>query len=150
MRDREPCRIENLARRFRNALDMAREDGALREGTFPRFPRGCCGDTCDLLARYLRENGIETVCVCGTYQPGDFESVRSHAWLIDSTNNVIDITGDQFGGFSEPLRFSCKAYYGPASKFHRLFEVGECYEPARGVLFRTYDVVTNYLDAYNA
>ncbi|AQR94643.1 hypothetical protein CLSAP_19560 [Clostridium saccharoperbutylacetonicum] len=29
------------------------------------FPRGCCGDASNLLAKFLRDNGIECEYVCG-------------------------------------------------------------------------------------
>lgn len=157
MEDRDFRPIENLVRRFRHALDRAKDDGVLHEGRFLEFPRGCCDDACDLLARYLRENGVETECAYGTYWAENGIDRQSHAWLrlITNPDYIIDITGDQFKNFSDPLCFSCNVYCGSMNKFYRLFAVDKCYEagkiesynePVRGVLFRTYDAVVNHLD----
>ncbi|MFT8349294.1 transglutaminase domain-containing protein [Clostridium saccharoperbutylacetonicum] len=39
------------------------------------FPRGCCGDASNLLAKFLRDNGIECEYVCG------IKGQQSHVWL---------------------------------------------------------------------
>ena len=62
---------------FRKAIDDAKYEGKLdKDFIFCRFPRACCGDTCYLLAEYLRVKGIETIYVCG-----DFDG-QTHAWLV--------------------------------------------------------------------
>ena len=43
---------------------------------------GCCGDTCDLLASFLKSYGIPTIYVCGEYKQ------QSHAWLVVNDNRV--------------------------------------------------------------
>lgn len=92
--------IYNLVVEFRRAIDEAYDKGLLDKDTvFRRFPRGCCGDTCDLLAEYLRVNGVNTVYVFGNNQD------QSHAWLIlkdkqvripkkqyvDLPNDIVDV-----------------------------------------------------------
>ena len=70
---------------FRRAIDNARDESILlRE--FPSFPRGCCGDTCYLLAEFLRMNEIETIYVEG--KEGD----QSHAWLVVKEDRVLSPT----------------------------------------------------------
>ena len=46
--------IKLLAKRFRDAIECAKENGE-RDNLhfFLKFPRGCCGDASDLLAKYL-------------------------------------------------------------------------------------------------
>lgn len=69
--------IRELAVKFRNAIEKACDKGLFANDTFNRFPRGCCGDTSDLLAEYFCENGIKSICVNGT----DACS-QGHAWLV--------------------------------------------------------------------
>ena len=69
-------RLESLVFQFRNAMDKAKEAGDLDfDCVFRRFPNGCCGDTCYLLAEYLLRHGIKTNYVCGV------KNLQSHAWL---------------------------------------------------------------------
>jgi hypothetical protein len=49
------------------------------------FPNGCCYDTCLLLGRFLRENGVRKISCVVT---------NSHAWLLVQ-GFIVDITGDQ-------------------------------------------------------
>lgn len=69
--------IRELAVKFRNAIEKACDEGLFANDTFNRFPRGCCGDTSDLLAEYFCENGIGSICVTGTDAYG-----QGHAWLV--------------------------------------------------------------------
>ena len=79
--------IYYYAAKFRKALDHARVEPLLsRDIVFRSFPRGCCGDTCYLLAEYLRKNDIETIYVVG--EDGD----QSHAWLVVKDNNILPPT----------------------------------------------------------
>ena len=53
--------IEELATIFREAIVKAKSAGEFDDDVvFKNFPSGCCGDTSDLLARYLLNNGIKT------------------------------------------------------------------------------------------
>lgn len=89
--------IKRLVKQFRGAIDVAWGAGDFdKDFSFKNFPCGCCGDTSDLLAQFLLENGIRTYYVCGTYRGGSFEGYQSHAWLLTDNNTIIDITGDQF------------------------------------------------------
>ena len=64
-------------RKFRQYIESALNEGLLDyDFLFNHFPRACCGDTCYLLAEYLRGKGIETLYVCGDYNG------QSHAWLV--------------------------------------------------------------------
>ncbi|WP_404351689.1 hypothetical protein LG324_03010 [Phycicoccus jejuensis] len=75
------------------------------EETIPRpvgldaFPKGACGDTCEMLADFLRSRSLGDP----TYVTGLSEDhARSHAWLeIDDL--IIDITADQFGDVEEQV-----------------------------------------------
>ena len=45
-----------------------------------------------------------------------------HAWLVIENDIVLDITGDQFKGYPEPLKFKESVYVGPYNKFYKSFE----------------------------
>ena len=117
--------IECLALKFRKAIEIAYQKGLFfREQPFANFPRGCCGDTSDLLGEYLLEHGIRTKYVCGTYRYDDFDNIYSHAWLEINGRIVVDITADQFKWnplFQNVPTPSC--YVGERNDFYRLFEV---------------------------
>ena len=69
--------IRELAVKFRAAIEIAKNEGMFSSDIiFHHFPRGCCGDTCYLLAEYLKENGFETIWV--STERDDW----SHAWLV--------------------------------------------------------------------
>ena len=73
----EDWKIRELCGEYRVAIEAARDDGAFGDDiSFSRFPRGCCGDTCYLLAEYLRSKGVNTIYYSA--QRGDW----SHAWLV--------------------------------------------------------------------
>jgi hypothetical protein len=116
--------IKRLVNRFRDAIEMALDAGEFdKDFSFNKFPRGCCGDTSDLLAQFLLENGIKTYYVCGTYLDGSFENRQSHAWLLTENHTIIDITGDQFKNNSDFLNYDKSVYVGVEDDFHRLFDV---------------------------
>ena len=79
-------KIKVLATSFRGAIEIAKDAGEFdNDFAFPRFPKGCCGDTSDLLAEYLAQQDIYTYYVCGqkgTQSHADRKSTRlnsSHA-----------------------------------------------------------------------
>ena len=81
--------------RFRSALERLTTD-------YPglaRFPRGSCGDACELLGEYLSDAGLGR----WTYKCGwdSEERRRSHAWL-EQDEIIIDITADQFDDLDAP------------------------------------------------
>lgn len=116
--------VKILAKRFRGAIDKAKEAGEFdRDLIFSKFPKGCCGDASDLLAEFLLEKGIHTDYVCGTYYYYDEEyNSQSHAWLLSKDKMIIDITGDQFRYDSTFLNYDIPVYVGAEDDFHELFE----------------------------
>lgn len=112
-----------LATAFRKAIDCALEAGELRHTVIAPFPRGCCGYTSDLLQRYLRENGIKTRYVSGTYRDHSTGDSQSHAWLELADDTVVDITGDQFRFDPQPLQNNCPVYCDNPNDFYNLFEL---------------------------
>lgn len=147
--------ILKYANDFRDAIERAAQAGETDElHFFDKFPRGCCGDTSDLLAQYLCDNGIQTVYVCGTYYYGEstYDS-RSHAWLLVDDDIIVDITGDQFRLNKELHYRDQRVYVGYEDEFYRLFEVdynrdvheyGEmCLSTAR--LRRLYGIIMKYI-----
>ena len=117
------AKIETLAFNFRKAIEAAKDNG--EPGDFFRnFPVGQCGNTSDLLAQYLIDNGIGPITyVNGTYYGEDWDDKWAHTWLVVN-GLVIDITGDQFKYHKEPLAYDVPAYIGPMTDFYRLFEIG--------------------------
>lgn len=116
--------IKRLVKQFRDAVDTARYAGDFaKDFSFCKFPRGCCGDTSDLLAQFLLKNGIRTYYVCGTCRNGLFENIQSHAWLLTDHHTIIDITGDQFKDNPDFLNYDKSVYVGLADEFHKLFKV---------------------------
>ena len=103
--------------KFRDAIDRVCAEGLLdNDIVFRSFPRGCCGDTCYLLAEYLRTKGIKTVYVCGDYQR------QSHAWLVLKDNRVkepiqrwITLPDDIVDVFNS---YSANAYNGSIDVTH--------------------------------
>ena len=76
-------KIRELVYRFRSAIEVAYKDGKLSSDIiFKRFPHGCCGDTCYLLAEYLKSYGIETIWYSA--ERGEW----SHAWLVVKDKRV--------------------------------------------------------------
>ena len=116
--------IKRFVNRFRDAIERALGAGDFdNDFSFYKFPRGCCGDTCDLLGQFLLEKGIKTFYVCGTYIYGSFENRQYHAWLLTDNHTIIDITGDQFKDDPIFLNYNKSAFVGLEDDFHRLFEV---------------------------
>ena len=107
---------------FRVAIESAIKDGSIHLVSFRRFPRGSCGDACDLLARYLAENGVRMTEVVGAYRQGTLEEWQSHAGLVDDAGFVVDITGDQFKNDPIFLGYDVRAYFGPTDAFHCLLK----------------------------
>ncbi len=80
--------IKNIATRARTIMEEHHND--LSPIYFGHFPSGACGNTSDMLALYLNNNGIEGIeYVCGK------RDGRSHGWL-EVKGNIVDITSDQF------------------------------------------------------
>lgn len=115
--------IKQLAIQFRSAIEDAMNDGQFDDDfSFYKFPKGCCGDTCELLAQYLLDHHIKTDYVCGHYG-SSFETMGTHAWLQTDNNIIIDITGDQFRSIPELMNNNIPVYVDYKSKFYNLFDV---------------------------
>ena len=75
--------IYDLAYKFKSAMLAAQFEGLFEgDDIFCRFPNGCCGPTCYLLASFLKIHNIETLYVWG--ERGD----QSHAWLVVNDDRV--------------------------------------------------------------
>lgn len=74
---------------FRDAIESSLEE---LDEFFNDFPRGCCGDTAELLAAHLKDAGLGTFSYISGW---DTEAQTSHAWL-EKDGHIIDITPDQF------------------------------------------------------
>ena len=130
--------VEQLVVEFRNAIERARKSGEQDDNNFfNRFPKGCCGETCDLLAQYLWNNKISVTYVSGTHYYGEssYDS-QNHAWLLFEDNIIIDITGDQFKDQKMYYYYDKAIYVGSGNAFYELFDVDSrrdihTYEPDR-------------------
>lgn len=89
-------KLKILATEFRLAIEKCK---SIRTPafSFENFPRGCCGQACHLLAKYLEQNG------CGrfNYILGNRQG-SSHAWL-EQGKVIVDITADQFNDNNQPV-----------------------------------------------
>lgn len=112
-------KLKNIAENFRLAIEEAQKAGELK-GNMKFFPNGSCSYTCDLLQRYLHEQGIETFCFYGQASYG--ECVESHVWLETEDGIIIDITGDQYKSRIGKFYNSISVYVGSMTPFYRLFE----------------------------
>ena len=69
--------LKHLVQQFWDAIIYARDTHQFRwDKTFDNFPRACCRDASDLLARFLYQNGYNTLSVYGNCQGS------SHRWLV--------------------------------------------------------------------
>ena len=90
--DAQIFKIRKLATRFRNAIESLNVTELPL--TLHKFPRGSCGDTCEMLGAYFIDQNL-----------GEFKYIRakrweghneeSHGWLKQD-NLIVDITADQF------------------------------------------------------
>ena len=113
--------IKVLATKFRKALEKAKDDRVFiyMDDLF-NFPAGCCGTTSELLAEFLKINGITTEYFCGEVNCDN----QTHAWLIAREKIIIDITGDQFKYNVYLDNYNVKVYVGYQDLFHSRF--AEC------------------------
>lgn len=82
--------IRQYGLKFRKAIESLTTSEFPQSSFFENFPRGCCGDTSNLFAKYLSKKGIDALYVWGINQ-NDY----SHAWL-EYRGVIIDLTADQF------------------------------------------------------
>jgi len=107
--------------RFRYALETL--DKRRVPLTLAEFPLGSCGDVCEILAEHLKELG----CGLFDYVMGIDDYGKTHAWL-EQDGVIIDITADQFPGFSEKI-YICKT-----GKFYEQFSVQERHKAGYSML----------------
>lgn len=76
---------------------------------------------------------------------------NQHTWLL-AEGLVIDITGDQFEYYDEPLENDIPVYVGPKTPYYELFEVHPYgryetigYNPMGKDLDKWYQVIMKYL-----
>lgn len=126
-------KIRELAEEFRQAIIDAKNDGAFAHySPMKYFPRGCCEVASDLLAEYLRSNGIETHGVFGIFYYNNDTDYYPHEWLVLQNHEeiIIDITGDQFC-FEKLLDcYSIPVYMGTVDDMHRKFKITEPFRMA--------------------
>lgn len=98
---------------------------------FQKFPTGQCGYTTEFLAKYLSSIGYTNMIYeTGVYYWDDWEQnpdhePNQHTWLLVD-GLVIDITGDQFRYYDEPIKNCTPVYVGPKTPYYDLFEVHPC------------------------
>lgn len=82
------------------------------------FPTGCCGDTAELLAAYLSDEGFPGFFYAEG-KNGGRDSALGHAWL-ELDGLIVDVTADQFNsrGYQLP-----KVVVSKHSSFHGGFVV---------------------------
>lgn len=148
--------INKLVNQFRNAIDKAVDNNEFQDDTFSEFPKGCCGDTSDLLAHYLLVNGYKSYYMNGTYYGCNNEIMQSHAWLMLDDGTIIDITGDQFM-YRHDLFNKMRVYIGDRNSFYDHFEmhtkekvyhtgINGLDEYSRTRMFMLYDKIMKYID----
>lgn len=122
--------LHRIAQNFRDAIEAAKSN---REPYifFDKFPTGQCGYTTELLAKFLSSKGYtDMIYETGVYHWEDFEvnadhEPNQHTWLLVE-GLVIDITGDQFRYYDEPVKNNTSVYVGPKTPYFELFEVHPC------------------------
>ena len=119
-----PEYIKQLARSFRSAIEKAKQEHDLvGDAVFSRFPCGCCGDTCDLLAHFFWQYKIKAMYISGTNYVDDPFERQTHAWLLIDGDVIVDITGDQFKFDERFYNFNQEVFVGKKHPFYNLFEV---------------------------
>ncbi|KEO84103.1 hypothetical protein EL26_06465 [Tumebacillus flagellatus] len=89
--------LVKLASRFRRMMQKCDPSGIPQIPALANFPRGTCGDSSDLLAKYLIDHGFANV----SYVYG-MNGRQSHAW-IECDGWIVDITADQFSEIDFPV-----------------------------------------------
>lgn len=122
--------LRRLAQSFRDAIDTAKSKQEPYT-FFRKFPTGQCGYTTEMLAKYFASKGYkEMIYETGVYYWDDFEfnenhEPNQHTWLLVE-GLVIDITGDQFCFYDEPIKNNTPVYVGPKTPYYELFDVHPC------------------------
>lgn len=113
--------LESLVSNFRKAIEAAIDNNE-KDVFFKKFPFGQCGNTCDMLAQYLIDNGFSPVYYVNRiyYSPIRNDS-QEHAWL-EVNGQIVDITADQFKYKEKPLKSTCSVYVGPMNDYYKIFK----------------------------
>jgi hypothetical protein len=82
--------LYNIASIIRKIAENNRQ--TTTDPVFEQFPKGACGHTAELFARYLRE----TLSLDAQYVGARRSDGWTHAWVVVD-GVIIDITADQFG-----------------------------------------------------
>lgn len=147
-------KLETLVFNFRNAIETAKGNNE-PDHFFRKFPTGQCGNTCDMLAQFLIDNGIGPIrYINGTYYGGDENVMQSHTWLL-VYDLIIDITADQFRYHEKPLTCDTPVYIGPMNEYYQLFDTTYGSDHEHFGLVRSwmnynelrdlYEIITSYL-----
>lgn len=119
-------KLYNLCLSFRKAIERAYvKNEFIKLQPFNKFPNDCCDIACELLAQYLKENGIETIQINGT---NIHDPLWHHVWLTTNNGIVIDITSDQFVGTLLESFESTSVHIGDEGKVHRIFSYNKIIE----------------------
>jgi hypothetical protein len=90
---------ETAVRAAASAFRAGLERGGLPMISLADFPKGSCGDTCELLGQFLADSGLGE----WQYRSGQRdEPFHTHAWL-EQDGLILDITADQFPDVDEPV-----------------------------------------------
>jgi hypothetical protein len=129
-------RIRDAATAFRAAIEACKGQLGI---AFEEFPRGACGDTALLLARYLHLEGFgDFTYVSGErVSPGE-DDFYTHAWLRQG-DVIIDITADQFEGQPPVIVTKDSGWHvGFSPFFERPGDIDEYDQGTRNELIRAF------------
>jgi len=140
--------LYQLSLLFRTAIEKAKNNNEFnRKDRMSRFPMGCCDDSCDLLAFYLKSNyGIQTKQGNGVLAECTDECTN-HAWLVLEDGTIVDITIDQFKNSTD---FYDSVYVGGENQFYRKLSRKRIYNnydiTQDERLWGDYLIIANYLN----
>lgn len=140
--------IYMIAAAFRSAIIEAKYNREFdSKDRMCNFPKGCCDDSCDLLAYYLYEKyEIYTEQGNGRYSDSNPYNTTNHAWLVLNEDTIIDITGDQFRFCENDME---EVYVGKEKEFYKKLDGKHYYEncdikqDAR--LWNDYKIILRYM-----
>ena len=105
----EGSAVERLWSEAKRVRSFLATEGPRLSTLFVGFPRGACGNACDVLASWLRDLRVaQPTYVWGT------RDTTSHGWL-ETGGIVVDITSDQFRDGLGAI------YVGRPTPFHSSF-----------------------------
>lgn len=120
--------LELEARRFRKAIEIARDVGEFNSSTYRKermseFPDDCCDDTADLFTHYLFSKfGVSSIRVDGQYYDSRWKCLCGHSWQ-ETEGFIVDLTGDQFSNDPAICIKGKSVYVGKMDAFHKQFEI---------------------------